>query len=100
MRLTMRCLAVFLALLPAIDATGQTGFVRVSPRDPRYFETTDGKPFIPIGMNMISPPWDKGNAPEQKLAGLDEWLGQLQANGANFFRDSSLISSGFSHRFV
>jgi hypothetical protein len=67
-------------------AAAQTGFVRVSPRDARYFETTDGNAFIPIGMNMISPPWDRGDAPAQKLAGLDEWLGQLEANGANLFR--------------
>ena len=32
-------------------------FVRVSPRDPHYFETDDGRPYVPNGLNVISPPW-------------------------------------------
>ncbi len=32
-----------------------TPFVRISPRDPRYFALSDGQPYIPIGLNMTSP---------------------------------------------
>ncbi len=46
--------------------------VRVSPRDPRYFELSDGKPFIPVGINMI--------------AGGEEMMKSLAANGGNFVR--------------
>jgi len=31
-------------------------FVRVSPRDPRYFELTDGQPYLPVGFNLVGPP--------------------------------------------
>jgi len=36
---------------PARDA-----FVRLSPRDPRYFELTDGRPYIPVGFNLVGAP--------------------------------------------
>ena len=54
-------------------------FVRVSPRDSRYFELDNGKPYIPIGMNLIAPP--KGDP-----AVMDEWFGKLAAQGANYVR--------------
>lgn len=43
----------------------RAAFVRPSPRDPRYFELSDGSPYIPIGLNMITPPregehWELG----------------------------------------
>jgi len=53
--------------------------VRVSPRDPRYFELTDGEPYIPIGLNMIGPP---GNG----LEGMEEWFKKLSAQGGNYVR--------------
>ena len=55
-------------------------FVRVSTRDSRYFELSDGKPYIPIGLNMIAPPGNEG------LAGMEAWMAQLQANGGNYIR--------------
>lgn len=55
-------------------------FVRVSPRDPRYFELSDGTPYVPIGLNMIAPPGDKG------LAGMEDWMTQLSTNGGNYIR--------------
>ena len=61
-------------------STGSASFVRVSPRDPRYFELSDGRPYIPIGLNMIAPPGDEG------LPGLEAWMDQLQANGGNYIR--------------
>lgn len=47
-------------------------FVRVSPRDPRYVELSDGRPFIPVGLNLIS--------------GGDAMMEKLAANGGNFVR--------------
>jgi hypothetical protein len=58
-------------------------FVRVSPRDSRYFELSDGRPYIPIGLNLIAPP---GGDPDQALAQMGQWMGQLSANGGNFVR--------------
>ncbi|HPD16514.1 MAG TPA: cellulase family glycosylhydrolase [Planctomycetota bacterium] len=60
-------------------------FVRVSPRDPRYLELTNGKPYIPIGLNMIHP----GRAGGDEAAGLaqfDAWMKALAAHGANHLR--------------
>ena len=71
-------LAVDMPKRPA-DAT----FVRVSPRDSRYFELSDGRPFIPIGLNMIAPP---SSEEEQGLKQMEDWMHMLHDNGGNFFR--------------
>src|SRR5262249_47471885 len=42
----------------AVDAPGSddlAAFVRVSPRDARYFELSNGHGYVPIGLNMIAP---------------------------------------------
>jgi hypothetical protein len=63
----------------AVAAEDAASFVRVSPRDSRYFELDNGKPYIPVGMNLIAPP--KGD-----LALMDEWFGKLAAQGGNYVR--------------
>ncbi len=72
------CAFLLGSALPADPA-----FVRVSPRDPRYLELSDGRPFIPIGLNMIAP----GESDEEKgLARMEQWLDSLSANDGNFIR--------------
>lgn len=56
-----------------------SAFVQVSPRDPRYFELSNGRPYIPIGLNMVGPPGDG-------LAGMESWFQKLSAQGGNFVR--------------
>jgi hypothetical protein len=34
----------------------RSAFVVVSPRDSRYFELSNGRPYIPIGFNLVGPP--------------------------------------------
>lgn len=44
---------------PLQAATGPhdlTSFVGVSPRDSRYFELSNGSPYVPIGFNLVGPP--------------------------------------------
>ncbi len=65
-------------LQPGARAT----FVRVSPRDARYLELSDGRPFIPIGLNLIHP----DTAEQGGLARMDQWLERLGTNGGNFAR--------------
>jgi hypothetical protein len=70
----------FAAATPSDDA-----YVRVSPRDHRYLELTDGAPYIPNGLNMISPPNIRAGE-EEAFRGLDEWLTSLSDNGGNYIR--------------
>ncbi|MGL4595337.1 MAG: hypothetical protein ACRCUY_11460 [Thermoguttaceae bacterium] len=58
-------------------------FVCVSQKDARYFELSDGSPYIPIGVNMIGTPWGD-DASLTKLE--NDWFKKLQKNRANFIR--------------
>ncbi|MBI5691075.1 MAG: cellulase family glycosylhydrolase [Verrucomicrobia bacterium] len=68
------------AAAPAAD------FVGVSPRDPRYFALADGRPYIPVGLNLIAPPGGDFNR-------MTEWMTRLSAEGGNFIR--VWLSHGF-----
>lgn len=46
---------VLLALLRSANAFTQQ-YVVVSPRDPRYLELAPGKPYVPIGLNLMAAP--------------------------------------------
>jgi hypothetical protein len=87
--MSRRSLATLLCLLgfcsaneAAVEKLGQP-YVRVSPRDVRYFDLSDGKPYIPIGLNMIAPP-DRDE--KQALAQMEDWMRRLSANGGNYIR--------------
>lgn len=60
-------------------------FVRVSPRDARYLELSDGRPYIPIGLNLIAPS-TKPEAGEAGLAAFEQWCRRLAENRGNFIR--------------
>ncbi|MBM4155184.1 MAG: hypothetical protein FJ221_09170 [Lentisphaerae bacterium] len=66
--------------LPA--AAADRSWVRVSPRDARYFELSDGSPWIPNGLNMVHPGGPKG----QEQACMERWVTALSTNGGNFIR--------------
>src|SRR5689334_13069980 len=84
----MRVFAILLLIAAAMPALGDPAdaFVRVSPRDRRYLELTDGTPYIPVGLNMIGPPYVRSGDPAAALAGLDDWLTKLSSNGGNYIR--------------
>src|ERR1022692_1198899 len=83
----MRLSVVLLLLLWALPAPAgpADAYVRVSPRDRRYLELTDGTPYIPVGLNMVGPPNQKAGE-DAALTGMDEWLTQLSSNGGNYIR--------------
>lgn len=72
------------------------GFIRVSQSDPRYFETDDGLPFVPIGLNLAYPssiPLPVGEEFHRRstvafygVPEYDRWFQKLAANGGNFAR--------------
>jgi hypothetical protein len=87
LRLPLAFLAI-LSGLPTLFAQpidSHSPYVGVSQRDRRYLELSDGKPYIPIGLNMISPP-DVRQGEEAALRGMEAWLASLSANGGNYIR--------------
>ncbi|NQV34875.1 MAG: cellulase family glycosylhydrolase, partial [Phycisphaeraceae bacterium] len=54
-----------------------SSFVVVSPRDPRYFELSNGSPYIPIGFNLVGPP---------READFDRLFETMAANKINYCR--------------
>ncbi|MEM7577207.1 MAG: hypothetical protein AAF328_07000 [Planctomycetota bacterium] len=55
------------------------GRVRVSPANPRAFAFDDGRPFVPIGLNLAWPG-------KQGTFSYDRWFEQLAEHGGNFAR--------------
>ncbi len=56
-----------------------SGFVGVSPRDRRYFETGDGRAFWPVGANV-------GWGGDAGTFAYDRWLPKYAENGASLVR--------------
>lgn len=77
----MLLLGFFQLSLEAQQATGnnsfQHSFVKVSSKNPFYFELTNGKPYIPIGANIC---WAKN------IDTLESYFKKLSENGGNFAR--------------
>ncbi len=97
MRLLLRFVVALLlvASVPGRSARGATAlsntddlkaFVRVSVRDSRYFELSNGRPYIPIGLNMIAPDRAFGPGETNGLRRMDDWFTKLAADGGNFGR--------------
>ena len=59
-------------------------YVRTSPADARYFEQTDGTPFIPIGINLCFPRFL--HREEEILDYYRKHITALAENGGNFLR--------------
>lgn len=75
--------AVVLAAAHGIPAAAAgIPWVRVSPRDARYLELSDGTPWIPNGLNIVHPGGPKG----QEQACMERWVTALSTNGGNFIR--------------
>ena len=57
----------------------KSGFAMVSEKDRRFFQTSDGKSFFPLGANVC---W--GGDPG--TTNFDKWIPQYAAQGCNYFR--------------
>jgi hypothetical protein len=58
------------------------GFVRVSRKDPRFLEFSEGQPFFPIGQNLAF----IGEQQHVTLSKAEKVFAQLGDNGANYLR--------------
>ena len=85
MRLPCANILILCVLISIGSASGQDvlndrdAFVRVSPRDARYFELSDGRPYIPIGFNLVGGP--KPEEFEQVVATLRKIKSITSASG-------------------
>ncbi len=65
---------------PAVQLTVQSGvahgYLRVSRKDPHYFEFEDGTPYFAIGENLVEGP----------LSEYYRWIPRLSQNGGNYIR--------------
>lgn len=78
-RSALAVVALVVSMTAGLSADDRSAFVRVSPRDSRYFELSNGQPYIPVGLNLVGPPGGD-------LAGMEAWFKKLSANGGNFAR--------------
>lgn len=62
-----------------VTPSDNPGFIRIDPRDPRYFAFDDGTPFFPVGENM-------GWYGTGRMADYEMWLDALAAAGGNYIR--------------
>ncbi len=62
-----------------VTPSDNPGFVRVDPRNPRYFAFDDGTPYFPVGENIG---WSSGDP----IASYATWLDKLSTAGGNFAR--------------
>ena len=77
-------LMLFISSVFAVeDFQEERHFIKVSNRDNRYFELNDGRPFIPIGLNMIAP---RGSSETEALECIERWIKSLSENGGNYIR--------------
>lgn len=58
------------------------GYLRVSRKDPRFFEFSEGQPFFQIGQNLAF----IGSQQFVTLSKAEEIFGRLATNGANYLR--------------
>lgn len=63
-------------------ASTNHGFLRVSDKDPRWLEFSDGQPFFPIGQNLAF----IGSQQYVTVSKAETIFGKLAANGANYLR--------------
>ncbi len=64
------------------EGTAGRGFLRVSPRNPRFLAWDDGTPFFPVGQNLAF----IGNGQYFNLSRAEEAFAKLAGNGADFLR--------------
>jgi len=74
-------------LTHATDAETSTddinSFVQVSPQEKRYFQLSNGRPYIPIGLNIVAP---GGSSEKEALATMEQWMKSLSENRGNYIR--------------
>ncbi|MGV8092387.1 MAG: hypothetical protein AB2L24_11040 [Mangrovibacterium sp.] len=80
----MSLLCVLFSMAQNANIPDSNAFVRVSRSDPRYFELSNGKTFIPVGPNICFPRFETD---EEKVFDLyEKQFKKLSENGGNYTR--------------
>jgi hypothetical protein len=61
-------------------------FIHINQRNPGYLEQSDGKTYIPIGLNLIHPDQAAGRDEKDGLNQMKRWMEQLSHFGGNYIR--------------
>lgn len=62
------------------------GKIIVSPQNPYAFAHENGDAYLPMGLNLCTPPGSREKGPPQKVFFYDQWFKHMQDNGMNFGR--------------
>jgi hypothetical protein len=69
----------------SLPVTGK-GYIQISTENPAYFQYSDGIPYIPIGINMVSPGGRYQNNADSGLMEFGLWMKKLSENNGNYMR--------------
>lgn len=86
-RLVSACL-LFASVATSASVAAPRRAIEISRTNPRYFETADGRTWIPIGMNICFDRLYDGRAhgDAEVRANFDRWIRVFAANGGNCIR--------------
>jgi len=65
---------------------GGHGYIEIGSGNSPYFQFSDGTPYIPVGINMISPGGKYRDNPDSALYEMGQWMKKLSENGGNYIR--------------
>lgn len=80
------CLFSMLAAVPLCVWGTEGLFVRVSQKNPGYFELSDGSAYIPIGYNLCFPQYSSGLSDDECFKNIESHMKNMAENGGNYAR--------------
>ncbi len=69
-----------------VKSSDHPGVIRVSKQNPKTFVYDNNEPYIPIGLNLCTPPGSRKDGPPQRVFVYDQWFKSMNQNGMNFGR--------------
>jgi hypothetical protein len=93
MRQLFIVMTLFICIACNTDRSGKNhlppeslGYIEVSSENSSYFQFSNGSPYIPIGINMISPSGRYRDNTDSSLYEMSQWMKKLSDNGGNYIR--------------
>ena len=67
-------------------SSSTSNYIQVSKANPAYFQFSDGKPYVPVGINMIHASERYHDNPDSAFYEIERWMKTLSENGGNYIR--------------